>query len=74
MTVSRPRCPRLLRMPRVEVDGLRLAHGEMVGEVRMAERSPEVEGSRPRNDRMSWQNPDSSEMTDEDHEPGVGCW
>ena len=58
MMLSRPRCPRLPRMPRVEVDGLRLAHGEVVGEVWMAERSPEVAGSRPENDRMSWRNPD----------------
>ena len=61
-------------MPRGKVDGSRLAHGEVISKVWMAERSPEVEGSRQENDRMSWRNPDSSEMTDEDHEPGVGCW
>ena len=60
--VSRPRCPRMPKIPRGRVDGLRLAHGEMVGEVRMAERSPEVEGSRPENDRMSWRNPDRKEV------------
>ena len=54
MTVSCLRCLRLPRMPRVGVDGSRLAYGEMIGEVWMAERSPEVEGSRPENDRMSW--------------------
>ena len=46
------------RIPRGRVDGSRLAHSEVVGEVRMAERSPEVEGLRLENDRMSWQNPD----------------
>ena len=45
-------------MPRGKVDGSRLAHGEVVGEVQMAERSPEVEGSRPENDRIGWRNPD----------------
>ena len=62
--VSRPRCPRLPRLPRGRVDGSRLAHGEMVGEVQMAERSPEVEGSRPENDRISWRNPDSEAQED----------
>ena len=46
-------------MLRVEVDGLRPAYGEVVGEERMAEHSLEVEGSRPENDRMSWRNPDT---------------
>ena len=59
MTVSCPRCLKLPRMPRAELNGSRLAHGEMVGEVRMAKHSPEVKGSRLENDRMSWQNPDS---------------
>ena len=58
MTVSYPRCLRLPRIPRAEVDGSRPAHGEVVDEVQMAKRSPEVEGSRPENDRMSWRNPD----------------
>ena len=59
MTVSRPRCLRLPIVPRGKVDGLRLAHGKMVGKVWMAERSPEVEDLRPENDRISWRNPDS---------------
>ena len=37
-------------------------YGEMVSEERMAECSPEVEGSRPENDRMSWQNPDKIDL------------
>ena len=53
MTVSCLRNLRLLRIPRAEVDGLRLAHGKVVGEVQMAECSPEVEGLRLENDRMS---------------------
>ena len=51
------------RIPRGRVDGSRLAHGEVVGEVRMAEHSLEVEGSRPENDRISWRNPDTAWRT-----------
>ena len=43
----------------MEVDSLRLAYDEVVSEVQMTEHSPEVEGLRLENDRMSWRNPDT---------------